>query len=182
MKTKVIVVLLLIISITIFVSTLGVIYANQNDSQNRWYNMWNNDVNQDDYQVRQAYAALIHVDESDQNEVIEQLVIEIESVNWNDLSDEEIISLWNEILIDVMSPYSYSYVSYSMMGNRNSHCGYANNDIVNALEYPLAYMHASLSDQDILETSMIDFLKNIDVETDLELISTALYAFLGETA
>ena len=182
MKTKVIIVLLLIVSITIFVSTLGVIYANQYENQNLWYNMWNNEDYQDDYQVRQAYAALLHLDETDQNEVIERLAVEIESVSWNDLSDEEIMSLWNEILIDVMSPYTYSYRSYGMMGYRNSHCGYTYNDIVNVLDYPLAYMHASLSDQDILETSLIEFLKNTDLETDLTLITEALYAFLSETA
>ncbi|HAX03323.1 MAG: hypothetical protein A2Y45_00820 [Tenericutes bacterium GWC2_34_14] len=181
MKTKLIVMLLLIVSITIFVSTLGVIYARQNNNQSLWYNMFNDVSDQNDYILRQSYAALLHLDETEQNEVIELLAVEIEKVNWTDLSDEDIILFWNEILIDVMSPYSYSYGSYGMMGNRNSHCGYYSNVTLNILEYPLSYMHASLSEKEILETSLIDFLRNNDLETDLVLLTQELYTFLNVT-
>jgi hypothetical protein len=162
MKLKVFVLSLLVISVLLFISTLGILYAKQNNPNSSSCGI-NQVPEKRDEKMRNAYVLFLHTDTFEKNEITAELAQIIKTMKWDTLSVSD-LSLafddwWMTRLELVDSSYQRPYV---MMRNRSSHCLNTSYQTSTFIWY---YIHSTTEDQHDMDLQWIHFIHTIDTDS-----------------
>lgn len=161
MKLKLLVLSLLVISLILFISTLGFLYAKQSNTSWNWYDL-NDDTLTRNEKMRAAYRLYLHIDIDEQHDIRLELADEIKSNQWNTFTDDELSLAFDTWWIDRMKQIDQRYGRrYGMMSNNTYHCA---NTTYQTATFAWYYIHASIEDQQRMDLAWIHAIHDIDVD------------------
>lgn len=164
MKLKITVLSLLAISLIVFLSTLGMLYAKQYSPQT-WLSLTQDDLSRDDA-MRFAYQRFLHASNDEQDDIIDELALEIQTKQWNLLLEDELSDTFDAWWMSRLKNVdTYDRTGYQMMGYRSYHCASGTWRIPSFAWY---YMHSTLDEQHEMDLLWIHTIHDIDTTQSLE--------------
>lgn len=165
MKLKITVLLFLAISLIVFLSTLGILYAKQYSPNTPWLSFIQDDLSRDD-EMRLAYQRFLHASKVEQDDIIDELAYEIQMNQWNLRSTDELTSMFDEWWVSRLSDVgTYDRPRYQMMGYRSYHCSSAPQTIPSFAWY---YIHSTIDVQHEMDLLWIHTIHDIDTTQSLD--------------